>query len=357
MDFRSTYPLSSYEDVTPLCEKGHVMLVRNKVDGQLYVKKYLKSYNPEVYECLQKYPVKHTPIIYGIYEDTGVSSEVALSLVMIEEYLAGSTLAELLEIRGNIPEKETIEIGMQLCQILMDLHEKKPSIIHRDIKPSNIIISPEGIVKLLDFNAAKTENSSQKRDTVLLGTEGFAAPEQYGFFPSSPQTDIYALGVLMNLMRTRTMPSEKIADGKLKRVICSCLEMNPKDRYRDVRELYRVLKRMSEVQAEWLLPGFRTMKIPKMLAAIAGYGFLTALIISVGNKFETQVEKTTFHVGLSFMVMAIIMFLFDYMNIQKYFPLMSSSHRWVRILGYILNPTIIFWITMVVITIIEDILL
>ena len=70
-------------------------------------------------------------------------------------------------------------------------------IIHRDIKPSNIMITEQNHVVLLDFNAAKLYTNASTNDTVLLGTKGYAAPEQYGFGSSSPQTDIYAIGVLI----------------------------------------------------------------------------------------------------------------------------------------------------------------
>lgn len=113
-------------------------------------------------------------------------------------------------------EKETIDIAMQICKILMELHGMNPPIIHRDIKPANVMIMPEGVVKLLDFSVAKAENITKKRDTVLLGTSGFAAPEQYGFSASTPQTDIYVMGVLMNLMLTRKMPSEGDSRRKAK---------------------------------------------------------------------------------------------------------------------------------------------
>ena len=71
-----------------------------------------------------------------------------------------------------------------------------PAIIHRDIKPSNIIITAYNRAVLLDFNAAKYYSCQSTEDTVLLGTQGYASPEQYGFGSSSPQTDIYSMGIL-----------------------------------------------------------------------------------------------------------------------------------------------------------------
>lgn len=85
----------------------------------------------------------------------------------------------------------------ELCEILEKLHSANPPIVHRDIKPSNIIITNYDHVILLDFNAAKYFTDPNTSDTILLGTKGYAAPEQYGFGSSTPQTDIYAVGILL----------------------------------------------------------------------------------------------------------------------------------------------------------------
>lgn len=337
MIFKNQYPLSIYHEVTPLCKAGHVILVQNEEDGLLYIKKHLQCYNTEVYQHLQNNPVKNVPEIYGIYEQDDQS------LVIIEEYLAGSTLAELLSQNGVFSEKETIDIVMQLCRILMDLHNLKPAIIHRDIKPSNLLLTPEGTVCLLDFNAAKPETVSGNRDTVLLGTAGYAAPEQYGFSTSSPQTDIYAIGVLINTLLVGKLPSEIVADGKFNRIILHCLELNPKDRYRNVKELYYAIKRVRDVKSELLPPGFRTLKWYKMLPAAAGYIFIIALTIS------TEILALLF---IGFMTVA---FCCDYLYIQKYFPFMRSKYKFLRILGFFINPELIFFIGVVLMVLFEGI--
>lgn len=157
------------------------MLVQNEEDGNLYVKKSVRCYNPEIYINLQKCPVNNTPTLYGIYEGEQSVDAPGMNLILIEEYLVGSTIAECICERGVFSEEKTIDITTQLCRILTELHDRKPPIIHRDLKPSNIMLLPDGTVKLLDFNAAKLAEEGKNRDTVLLGTEGFAAPEQYGF--------------------------------------------------------------------------------------------------------------------------------------------------------------------------------
>ncbi|MBQ8802880.1 MAG: serine/threonine protein kinase [Tyzzerella sp.] len=343
MLLENQYPLSTYQDITPLCKNGHVMLVQNERDGKLYVKKQLLCYNLDVYLHLQKNPVNNTPNIYGIYQKEASSSEDNNNLIVIEEYLPGSTLEELLVQNGCFSEMETIDIAMQLCKILMELHKSNPSIIHRDIKPSNLLISPEKTVYLLDFNAAKPTSTSIGRDTTLLGTAGFAAPEQYGFSASSPQTDIYAVGVLINTLLIGKLPSEQIANGKLKRVILHCLEINPKDRYHNVKELYYALKRVRDVYSELLPPGFRTMCLYKMLIALAGYAFIIAVTVS------TEI--------LAFLFIGILTVAFycNYLHIRDKLPLINSQHKALRIIGFVLAPFIIYWGAVILIVLFEAI--
>ena len=359
MLFENPYPLSVYQEVTPLCEKGHIVLVKNEADGQLYVKKTLKSYSLEVYQQLRAKPVENTPTICGLYVEkstagpegqifTGGKALGADPLVVIEEYLTGSTLEELLHENGIFSEKATIRICLQLCRILMELHGRRPAVIHRDIKPSNVLFSPEGCVKLLDFNAAKVENAARRQDTQLLGTAGFAAPEQYGFSASSPQTDIYAMGVLMNTMLTGNLPTDQLAGGRLRRIILQCLQMAPKDRYPEVRELYRALQRADRVRSEWLPPGFRTMRLPRMLLATGGYLLILAVALSMTQKtFSSAGEMHLFRAAVLSASFLTIGFLFDYQGIRRKFPLMRSTRRWVRGLGIVVDSFLIFWTALV----------
>ncbi|MCI6594068.1 MAG: hypothetical protein MSJ87_02280 [Firmicutes bacterium] len=79
-----------------------------------------------------------------------------------------------------------------------------PPIVHRDIKPSNIILTEDGRIVLIDLNAARLDDKNRSHDTQLIGTAGFAAPEQYGFAASSPRADLYAAGILMRVLLTGT---------------------------------------------------------------------------------------------------------------------------------------------------------
>lgn len=99
------------------------------------------------------------------------------------------------------------------------MHSYYLPIIHRDIKPSNVIVTNDGIVKLLDMNAAKYYKGNAEEDTHLIGTVGYAAPEQYGFGESSVQTDIYALGVLLNYLIVGDIPKKGLSSGQIGRIV------------------------------------------------------------------------------------------------------------------------------------------
>ena len=207
--------LSFYQQIASLNEDHGVYLVQNISDKKIYVKKILKIYNVEVFRYLKDNPIKNTPRIYEVIEDSN-------QLIVLEEYISGTTLQQILDEQKGLKEEQVENIIRQLCSILLELHKAHPPIIHRDIKPSNIIISPDGVVKLIDMNAAKWSRNHSGRDTALLGTVGYAAPEQYGFASSCAQTDIYSVGILVNMMLTGVLPQERLARGaRPPKILCN----------------------------------------------------------------------------------------------------------------------------------------
>jgi serine/threonine protein kinase len=108
------------------------------------------------------------------------------------------------------------------------------------LKPENVILRENDAV-LIDFDAARLHKPQAEADTQILGTTGFAAPEQYGLGQSDTRTDIYSLGVLMNVMLTGQHPSQMLAEGRMGRVIGRCTQVNPEKRYKDVVHLMDAL--------------------------------------------------------------------------------------------------------------------
>lgn len=227
--------LSCYQEVKWLDEEGKVSLVKDPAVEHLFVKKILETFDAEVIRQLKDHPIDGMPRIVESFESNRY-------LIVIEEYIAGRTLEEVLA-KGPLDSVLVRQVMQKLCAIVRQLHALTPAIIHRDIKPSNIILTEEGKIYLLDVDAAKNYSADEREDTVLLGTREYAAPEQYGFGASSVRTDIYAMGVLMNVLLTGKVPKEGMAEGELKEIILKCIRLDPMERYASIEEL---LEKLSE---------------------------------------------------------------------------------------------------------------
>ena len=102
------------------------------------------------------------------------------------------------------------------------------------------MINKDGRVVLIDFNASR-KVSSVGKDTVVMGTVGYASPEQLGIAQSDMRTDIYALGVMINVMLTGKHPSEELAKGKAGRIVRKCTNISPDKRYQSVLQLSQAM--------------------------------------------------------------------------------------------------------------------
>ena len=209
--------------------RGTVSVVRHKKSGTRYVfRRY--SGSGEVYRRLLPVLCPHLPQIMEAAEQDGQTA-------VLEEYVQGDTLAELL-MGARLTEREARQVTMQLCQALHVLHSM--GAVHRDVKPENVILRGSDVV-LIDFDAARIYKDESESDTQVLGTTGFAAPEQYGIFQSDERADIFSLGVLLNIMLTGKHPSREMAAGKMGRIVRKCTMTAPEQRYQSARALMEVL--------------------------------------------------------------------------------------------------------------------
>lgn len=209
--------------------RGTVSVVRHKKSGTRYVfRRY--SGSGEVYRRLLPVLCPHLPQIMEAAEQDGQTA-------VLEEYVQGDTLAELL-MGARLTEREARQVTMQLCQALHVLHSM--GAVHRDVKPENVILRGSDAV-LIDFDAARIYKDESESDTQVLGTTGFAAPEQYGIFQSDKRADIFSLGVLLNIMLTGKHPSREMAAGKMGRIVRKCTMTAPEQRYQSARALMEVL--------------------------------------------------------------------------------------------------------------------
>lgn len=168
---------------------------------------------------------------------------------LIREYMEGLTLMQLVEEKGPRSKSETLRIALELCDVLHYLHSQTPPVIHRDIKPQNIILSPQGECSLIDFGIARRYHIDAPKDTVFMGTEATAAPEQFGYMQTDVRSDIYSLGVLMLYLAADTFDvlhcREYIADKKLAKIISKCTSFSPDNRYATVKQLKMQLMQLT----------------------------------------------------------------------------------------------------------------
>lgn len=226
--------LSYYKEIATLDETHNICLVQHTETARTYVKKTLSLYNKDVFSTLQAHPIVGLPKIFEIFE-------VDEKLIVIEEYISGITLEKLMEKKGTLSEPEVRDYTVKLCDILTSLHSLNPPVIHRDIKPSNIIITDDDRIVLVDLNGAKQAEPDQTKDTVLIGTQGYAAPEQYGFGASNIQTDLYAVGILMSYLLTGDLNQIEQCPKTFKSIIKKCTQLDPSKRYSSATQVKNAL--------------------------------------------------------------------------------------------------------------------
>lgn len=334
MDYSAKLSLSYYKTIATLNDAHNIYLVQHQETNKIYVKKILDVYNIDIYKTLVDHPLIGIPQIIEYFE-------IDDQLIVIETYISGHSLAEVIA-STTLDLPSIVCYVKELCNILSKLHTNNPPIIHRDIKPSNIIITEHNHVVLLDFNAAKYFSDNTNNDTVLLGTQGYAAPEQYGFGSSTPKTDIYALGILLKELTESLSDVPPVIDA----IITKCIKLNPSDRYDSVDDLadalsntIRVPKKKKEFPFSFkklLPPGYRTGTVWKMLLATPVYLFIFWITssLTVENTYGIALQIEKFFCFLVFI--SIIFGTFNYMNIQKYFPLCNHKYTIVRLIGIII---------------------
>lgn len=347
MDYSRRLAISYYKTVAPINEEHNVYLARHRETGRFFVRKTLDVYTVSVYEQLRRNPVRGIPGIIDYCEENG-------KLILIEEFISGRTLREILD-GSRLPRAEEDGSGIltaekvghymiSLCEILQQLHSMDPPIIHRDIKPSNIIIDGYGNAYLLDYNAARHFRTGEApdTDTRLLGTQGYAAPEQYGFGQSSMQTDIYSLGRILSEC-AQCLPPE---DHTFDRVIRKCTQMDPAKRYSSAGRLRAALRKClgisdsrdiaGSIANPYLPPGFRTVNPWKMIIASVVYLciFYVSLTLEANNLTGAGVWFQ--RICVLVILMTGVMLGTNYLNMQSIAPFHESDSPALRFAGAVL---------------------
>ena len=192
----------------------------------------------------------HLTKIHEIVEDND-------SILLVMDFIEGESLDKLLERDGPQSVALALNWGMQICDVLDYLHNQPTPIIYRDMKPANIMLQPNGRLMVIDFGTARTQKVDKQmaEDTITFGTEGFAAPEQYGGQgQSTARTDIFCLGATLYNIVTGFNPSKApkgilpvshwdpaLANTPIAEIILKCTRPDPNERYQTAMELYQAL--------------------------------------------------------------------------------------------------------------------
>lgn len=384
--------LSFYRELTVLDEKKNIVLVQDIRNSELCVKKTLDIYSRDVYEQLASVRIEGVPAVKECVADDG-------KLIVVEEYVQGRSLKQVLDEQGLLNEEQAYDIAVQLSDILVRLHQLEPAIVHRDIKPSNIIIEKNGHVNLIDFNAARHVNADKNEDTRMLGTVYFAAPEQFGFGQSDERTDIYGLGATINYIMTGDKPGAGIAECRFSDILKKCLMVDAKDRYQSAEELRGVLdmlnysivqdnrkkaetafgkdntisvvrtyrnirdiivkmyrkyqKRNYDIDTSWrryLLPGFRRLNVVYCLIALVWYAVIVWMTITFAVTDSktgipvTGEELTMYKIAVFVLLFGMTMWFGNYLNIRRKLPGMKKINVLSTILtfGYAFTISFMF---------------
>lgn len=198
--------------------------------------------------------------------------------LIVMDYIEGITLENIMQEEGVQPQEKVVDWAIQLCDVLQYLHTRKPAIIYRDMKPSNIMLQSDGSVVLIDFGTAREFKERHVEDTTCLGTQGYAAPEQFGGMGQTDErTDIYSLGATMYRLVTGHNPSEppyemypithwnpRLSTG-LEGIIAKCTSKDPKSRYQSVQEVRYALEHYRDLDLDSIRRYRRNLRI--LLAA------------------------------------------------------------------------------------------
>ncbi len=166
---------------------------------------------------------------------------------LVMDFIEGEDLRQRMERMGTLPERETVLIGISICDALTYLHTRHPPIVHRDIKPGNIKVTSEGQAVLVDFGLAKIMQGSQVTSTGARAmTPGYSPPEQYGTARTDPRSDIYSLGATLYAALTGVIPEDGLGRMTGKTKLTPIRDLAPKTS----RKLAEVVECALELDAE-----------------------------------------------------------------------------------------------------------
>ncbi|MBQ3545910.1 MAG: serine/threonine protein kinase [Lachnospiraceae bacterium] len=254
-------------------------------------------------DLLKKLNHPHLPSIIDVIDGDG-------TFLIVMDYIEGNPLSKVLKHKGAQEQDDVVEWAKQLCDVLGYLHSREKPIVYRDMKPSNVMLKPDGTVTLIDFGTAREYKTASLEDTTCLGTQGYAAPEQFGGQGQTDgRTDIYCLGATMYHLITGHNPAEppyemypirqwnpQLSSG-LEEIIIKCTQKNPNDRYQSCAELMYALEHYKDLENEskkiytrkWRL--FLASAIMCILTLICTVGFKIMMNNEIQSTYDSYLEK------------------------------------------------------------------
>lgn len=204
------------------------------------------------------------------------------STVAVCEYIDGSTLSELINGGRSFSLADIKKMMCELCSAVEHLH--KNNIIHRDINPGNIIIDSDLKLKLADYSIARLFSGGRDQDTTIFGTEGYSAPEQYGFMETRYTADIYSLGIVLRTLLNCCSDGSVSQEVRLRRIAAKCSAFDPDKRYSCVADVRRAVERVGSC-----IPVFIT------IAGVGCAALFTAgvILLSQGQKNGGQADTAS----------------------------------------------------------------
>lgn len=234
------------------------------------------------------------------------------TFLIVMDYIEGKSLDHWLKKDGSQPQEKVVEWAKQICDVLGYLHSRKPPIIYRDLKPANVMLKPDGQIMIIDFGTAREFKETSIEDTSCLGTQGYAAPEQYGGHgQTDARTDIYTLGATMYHLLTGHNPSlppyemypirrwNPALSSGLEKIVLKCTQRNPNDRYQNCAELMYALEHYGELDSAYRRK--QSIKWKSFVASCAltvvslagSIGFKVAESKTIKNSYDGYISEAT----------------------------------------------------------------
>ncbi|MCL1838921.1 MAG: protein kinase [Propionibacteriaceae bacterium] len=281
MDHWPTHWLGIYEFESCLKASGdkEVYLAHDKRNNVALILRATATDSAESadaeWKILSRLNHSSVPKAYGSFAENGRS-------YIAREFFLGNTLDQVIA-KAPLKVSATRAVAYQLAEILDYLHRQNPPVIHRDLKPQNIVLRPNGQIGLTDFGIARTFKPGAASDTQFIGTMPYAPPEQYGYAQSSPQTDIYAMGIVLIQLLTgspdRTNLKQRITDPDLLAIIEKCIAFDPATRYQSAQQILKRLGKMeSKKRKRLIVIGCGLVAVP--LVGVGGWTIMSGLASS-----------------------------------------------------------------------------